>query len=371
LKDLRLLEFEGKGLFKLYGIQIPKGSVIKEPQEAAKAFRDLEVKEAVLKSQVPVGGRGKAGGILKARNEEEAVEKSKELFKKEIKGFLPKHLLIEEALEVQQELYLSCILDREDKTLSVLISKFGGMDIEQVALENPLSIIKISQDPWEPFKAHPFYKVAKSIGLRGNLIQEFAKTVKGLINLTIDSKAMLTEINPLAVVKDKLIAMDSKILLDDDSLNNVKIPYREFLNRAENEIGIVELEGNIGIIGNGAGLTMATMDMVYYFGGRPANFLDVGGGASSEKVKQAVVTLLNNNKVKSLFINIFGGITRCDEVANGIVSALRESRIRKPIFVRLVGTNQEEGKKILESENINVFDTAEEAAREAVKAAGE
>ncbi|MFN7105743.1 MAG: ADP-forming succinate--CoA ligase subunit beta [Pyrobaculum sp.] len=378
---MKLHEYEAKELFSRYGVKIPPGVVTTKPEEVLKAARELGT-PVVLKAQVVVAGRGKAGGIKVATTPEEAYELSKKMFGMNIKGLVVRKLYVTKYLEVTREMYLSLIIDRATRKYLFLASPVGGMDIEEIAKSTPEKIKRVYVDPSIGLRDYHVRAIASWLGFMSGTEQwrQTASIIQAMYRIMTDHDAELVESNPLAVSKEgDVIPLDARVIIDDNalfrhpdfekSLEEDPRDVTEFEAYAK-KIGFhyVELDGDIGIIGNGAGLTMATMDLVYHFGGRPANFLDIGGGASREVVREAVKVLLNHPRVKVIFINIFGGITRADEVALGIKEALRERR-DKHIVVRIKGTNEELGKAILAEMGVPLFENAEEAARKAVELA--
>jgi len=375
---LKLLEYEAKEIAKKYGIPIPQGVLIERPDQVSEAIEELGL-PVVLKAQVPVAGRGKAGGVKLARDPDEALEKAEQLFSMEIKGYPVLSVLVEKAENIKRELYLSFTIDRANRRIVMLASGEGGMEIEELAKEKPEAIIRLPIDPEVGLKAHEAREVGKKIGLSGNELRQFENIAKSMYKIFVDYDAELVESNPLAITDRGLVALDFRMIVDDNAV--FRHPELEAAREREltetEKVAVrygffyVELDGDIGIIGNGAGLTMATMDVVNYYGGKPANFLDIGGGARRERVKAAVKLLLNNPKVKVIFVNIFGGITLASEVALGIVEALKETENKKPIVARIVGTAEEEGRKILQEAGIPLFESMDEAAKEAVRIAKE
>jgi len=378
---LKLYEFEAKRILASYGVNVPKGVVVEKGEDVrSKLGSSGLTPPLVVKSQVLVAGRGKAGGIRIAKSLDEAVSLAELLFDYPIKGLKPRYVLIEEAIEHSLELYASITLDKSVRKPVVLASLYGGMDIEEIAREKPESIIRYHVDPYVGLRGYEARFIAKRLGLKGGLLSSFASLLQSMYNAFIDYDADLVEINPLTTVGERVIALDARIIIDDNAsykhpelaierIEGGEVSEWEFKAKRLG-LAFVELDGSVGVMGNGAGLTMTSMDLVYEYGGVPANFLDIGGGASAERVKKAVLLLLEFPKAKSLFINIFGGITRCDEVARGIVEALREySGKRKPIFVRLSGTREEEGRRILEEAGVKAFDNPIDAVIEAIKAA--
>ncbi|BEP17405.1 ADP-forming succinate--CoA ligase subunit beta [Pyrofollis japonicus] len=378
---MKLYEYESKQIFAKYGIPVPRGFVLERGQSIKELMEKHGIKPPVaIKSQVLVGGRGKAGGIKIARSVEEAEKIAEELFNKPIKGLLPRVLLVEEAVEHEAELYASITMDRARRRPVVLVSRLGGVDIEEIAKEHPEEIHRAYVDPWIGLRGYMARRLGKSLGLSGKRLQLFEKILLAMYNVFVDYDGDLVEINPLAVTSDGLVALDAKIIVDDNALyRHPEIAQRDPAETGEyteleakaRRLGFafVELDGDVGIIGNGAGLTMATMDLVYERGGKPANFLDIGGGASAERVKQALEILYEYPKAKVIFMNIFGGITRCDEVARGIVAAIKELGFKKPIVVRLTGTNEEEGRRILKEAGLEAFIDPIEAADKAIELA--
>lgn len=346
---MKLLEHEGKTIFKKYGIEVPEGAVVSSAD-------DVDVsKDVVVKAQVLVGGRGKAGGIKFASSDVKEVVNS--VLKLEIKGEKVKEVLVEEKLDIEQEIYLAVAVDRNAKCLTLLYSEEGGVDIEQLAVSSPDKVLKI------PIKDNNAFD---------KLPEDIKPVAEKLYRISKDLDAELVEINPLVKCKGKLVAADSKIIIDDNALfRHPEFSKKENLTEIEklavrSGLQYVELKGNIAIIGNGAGLVMATLDILDYFGGRPANFLDIGGGASVEKMEKALGIILMK-KPKAVFINIFGGITRCDDIASGLINYVKSKGITIPMVVRLIGTNEEEGKKILNDNNISSLDSMEECAKKVVE----
>ncbi len=374
---MKLYEYEAKELFKAYGIPVPDAEVVRTPEEAEAAARRLG--SVVLKAQVLVAGRGKAGGIKFAHTPEEARKIAEELLGSEIKGERVNSLLVSKLVDIRRELFLSIIVDRALGAPVFLTSSEGGVDIEELAARAPEKIVRVPVDPLTGLKGFHVRRLVKGVGLAKEQAKQFSKMASALYKLFIDYDCELAEINPLAIDENgNLVAVDAKVIIDDNAL----FRRPEFKGREERELSefealakkegfsYVELDGNIGIIGNGAGLTMATMDTVYLYGGKPANFLDIGGGARAELVEKAASILLRHPKVEVIFVNVLGGITRCDEVARGLVRALEKHGAGKKIVVRMMGTNEEEGKRILAEAGIYAYDSMEEAAKKAVELAG-
>ena len=376
---MRLLEHQAKAVFARYGIPVPKGRVAKTPEEAREIARELGVPVAV-KAQVLVGARGRAGGILFADTPEEAEEAARKLLGSEVRGVRVYEVLVEEKLPIKKELYLGFTIDRVARSYVAIASPEGGMEIEEIAEQHPELIFKRVVDPLSGFRQYHALELVKRMGYSGRQALELARIFTALYRLAIDYDAELTEINPLAETEDgRFVAADARLIVDDNALfrhpelAQLELPPTEASARErearEAGIGYVELDGDIGIIGNGAGLVMATLDLVALYGGRPADFLDVGGGASAERMAKALDIVLSNPRVKVVLINILGGITRCDEVARGILAAVERVGARKPMVIRLVGTNEEEGRAILERAGMSVLESMEEAAKKAVELA--
>jgi succinyl-CoA synthetase beta subunit len=370
---LKLFEYEAKKLLKQHGIPVPHEVLITNANRAAMAVAKLKPPFAV-KSQVLMAGRGKAGGILFADSAEEAGKTAEKLLKTEIKGVPVKKVLIEEKLPVKKELYCGVTIDRAARSYVFLASAAGGVEIEEIATKEPQAILKILINPQQGFRSFHAIQVASKLGYHGAKLMELARIFEKLYHAGMDCEAELIEINPLAETDEgAFIALDARVIMDDNALFRHQKYKKRLLeeerdrtqqeNQAlKNDLAYVKLEGNIGVIGNGAGLVMATLDVIQYYGGKPANFLDVGGGAPAERVAVALNIVLSDPNVKALFVNILGGITRCDDVARGIIAATKKTAITKPIVVRLVGTNEQEGKRILAEAGVHVLDSMEEAA---------
>lgn len=376
---MKLFEYEAKQILSNKGVKIPRSILITPEDDPIAKMKEAGLEPpVVVKAQVLVAGRGKAGGIKMAKTEEDVKKYVQELFNKPIKGIVPKLLLIEEAIPHEQELYAAIVMDRSERKPVILASKYGGMDIEEISREKPESIVRQHVDPFIGLKGYQARLIGKRIGLAGKALSSFSKFLTALYEAFMEYDAELAESNPLALVGEEVIPLDARMIVDDNALYRhpelakerleESGEYTEWEIKARKQgLGFVELDGDIGIIGNGAGLTMTTMDLVYEFGGKPANFLDIGGGASAELVKKAVSFLIEYPKAKKIFINIFGGITRGDEVAKGIVKALQElGDVSKPIVIRLAGTKAEEGKKILEEAGITAFTDPIEAVKKVV-----
>ncbi len=377
---MKLHEYQSKQIFARYDIPIPEGEVAATPQEARAIAERLGL-PVVIKAQVLVGGRGKAGGIRIARTPQEAEDLAAHILSLQIKGLPVRKVLVARAVDIRQEIYLGIVVDRVASRPVMMASSEGGVDIEEVARTQPEAIQKVHIDPFVGLRAYQTLWLAKRIGLPQSLYRDFGRIAQGLYRAFVDSDASLAEINPLVITPEgTLLALDAKIVLDDNGLfrhpdlaGMRDVDEETPSERAAREAGLsfVQLDGNIGCMVNGAGLAMATMDIIQHFGGMPANFLDIGGGARADRVATALRLILADPKVKAILFNIFGGITRCDEVARGIVSVLEEIRPNLPIVARLVGTNEEEGRRILETAGfgIQTATTLAEAAQKAVAAA--
>uniref|UniRef100_A0A7J3ZJQ7 Succinate--CoA ligase [ADP-forming] subunit beta n=1 Tax=Fervidicoccus fontis TaxID=683846 RepID=A0A7J3ZJQ7_9CREN len=377
-----LQEYHSKRVLARYGIDIPRGILALSPSEVERAARELGG-SVVLKSQILISGRGKAGAIKVANSPEEAAEISKELFGRTFKSHLVRKIYVEERLEIDREMYVGIMLDRSKAALSLITSSEGGMDVEEIAARHPEKIKILTIDPLYGLWDYQARIAAYNLNLPRELITRATAIIKSLYRIVIDFESTMAEINPLVLTKDgRLVAADARIDVDDNALfRHPEVrELREFTEAdelekeaAKQDLSYVKLDGNIGVIANGAGMAMATMDLIYVMGGRPANFLDVGGGASSQVVRRAIEHILKDRSVKAIFINIFGGITRCDEVARGIVEALSQLNANVPIVIRLTGTNEEEGRRVLEefvkTRNASIYlaSTMEEGARLAVE----
>jgi succinyl-CoA synthetase beta subunit len=373
---VKLHEYQSKRLFAEHGILIPAGDVAATPQEARRIAEKLGG-SVVVKSQVLVGGRGKAGGIRLAETPDEAEAIAGEILEMEIKGLPVRKVLVDKAVDIQQEIYLGIVIDRAARRPVMMASSEGGVEIEEVARVNPEAIKKVTINPFLGLRDYQAQTLSKGIGLAKEHYRIFARIAHGLYEAFVACDASLAEINPLVVTGDgKLMAVDGKMVLDDsaffrqpDLIDMRDIDEETPSEREAREAGLnyVQLDGDIGCMVNGAGLAMATMDIIKHFGGAPANFLDIGGGARAEQVATALRIILDDPGVKAVLFNIFGGITRCDEVANGILAAFEEVEPTVPLVARLVGTNEVEGRAILEASDYQLI-TAETLAGAAQKA---
>ena len=375
---MKLFEHEAKAVLSKHGIPVPPGRLAVSLAQVREITQQLRA-PFVIKSQVLVSGRGKAGGILFASSPTEAEHVAEKMLGTEIKGVKVRSILVEERVSMSRELYFGFTVDRSNRSYVAIASTEGGMEIEEVAAATPEKIVKVFIDPVYGFRSYHARQVAKKLGYRESQMQEVATIFQKLYTVAIDYDAELTEINPLVETTDgKFVAADARLIIDDNALyrhpefkqrltegEEAELTPQE-LEARKSGLAYVKLDGNVGVIGNGAGLVMATLDAVQLYGGKPANFLDVGGGASADKMAVALNIVLSDPKVEVVFINILGGITRCDEVAKGILEAKRRIGFVKPMVIRLVGTNEEEGRHILTDAGIHVLDSMEEAAKKAV-----
>jgi succinyl-CoA synthetase beta subunit len=376
---MKLHEYQARDLLAKFGIPVTGGGVASTPAEA-RAIAEQIGGKVVVKAQVFVGGRGKAGGVKLADTPEQTEQVASQILGMDIKGLTVEKVLVAEAITYDKEIYLSAILDRSTKQVMMIASAEGGVEIEEVAKTNPDAIIKLPAHPELGLQEYQARELAFGIGLTdGKQARQFAQIATALYKAFVATDASLAEINPLVVLPNgSLQALDSKILLDDSALfrhadlEQLRDPSDEpEAERQAREAGItfIKLDGNIGCMVNGAGLAMATMDVVKLYGGEPANFLDIGGGAGKDKVKAALQIILADPNVKAVMFNIFGGITRVDEVARGIIAALEEVDTSVPMVARLTGTNEEEGRRLLAESRLIPAATLAEAAEKAVAAA--
>ncbi|HTM39713.1 MAG TPA: ADP-forming succinate--CoA ligase subunit beta [Terriglobales bacterium] len=389
---MKIHEYQAKGILARYGVAVPQGEVATTREQAEAAAQKLFQQGAqgvVVKAQIHAGGRGKGGGVKIAKSVAEAAEIAGRMLGMKLvthqtgpEGKEVHRLLIEETLPIERELYLGIVLDRAAARTVFMASAAGGMEIEQVAAENPEAIIKEYIDPGTGLLGYQARKLAFGLGLAPQQIGQASQFMTGLYRAFEDTDASLMEINPFITTKDgRLFALDAKINFDDNALFRHK-DIKELRDASEEDpleveaskyaLNYIKLDGNVGCMVNGAGLAMATMDIIKYAGGMPANFLDVGGGANAEQVTHAFEILLMDKNVRAVLINIFGGILRVDTLANGLVEAARKTNIQLPIVLRLEGTNVEKGREILKESGINfiVADTMKDAAEKVVAAAG-
>ena len=385
---MNLHEYQAKTLFRAYGVDTPRGQLAHSPDEAVAAAEALGGNVWVVKAQVHAGGRGKAGGVKVAKSLDEVHQYASQMIGSTLKTKqtgdvgLPIHkVLIEEGLDIVKELYLSVVIDRASKRVSIIASAEGGMDIEEVAEKSPEKIHSIGISPAAGYFPYIGRRLGFAMGLDKKQVGQLATLLQGLYTLFIEKDLSMVEINPLIITGDgKLLALDAKIGTDDNALYRHKdlaemrdpTQEDERENKAQElELNYVALDGNIGCMVNGAGLAMATMDIVKLHGGEPANFLDVGGGATAERVKEAFKLILTAPQVKSILVNIFGGIVRCDLIAEGIINAAKEIDLKVPVVARLQGTNVELGRKMLDESGLAITsaDDLTDAAQKAVAAA--
>jgi succinyl-CoA synthetase beta subunit len=376
---MNIHEYQGKDIFRAYGIPVPKGVALTDPSQVQAAAQKLidETKNevVVVKAQIHAGGRGKAGGVKVVKGAAAAQQAASEIFGKTLvthqtgpEGKQVQRLLVEQGLAIGRELYLAVVLDREKRRVTVMASTEGGMDIEEVAHKTPEKILKVTVDPavgLQPFQAR---QLAFGLGLTGDAAKELGKISAALATLFMKEDCSLVEINPLIVTKDNhLVALDAKFNLEDNATfrhaewNTWRDESEEIAVEIEAKaanLSYIQLDGNIGCLVNGAGLAMATMDIIKHYGGEPANFLDVGGGATKEAVTKAFKIILTSPGVKGIFVNIFGGIAQCDTIAAGVIAATKELGLSVPLAVRLEGTNVELGRKMLAESGLKITPAA-------------
>ena len=376
---MKVHEYQAKGLFADYGVPVDKSILCKTPEEAVAAYKKLGVQRCVVKAQVHTGGRGKAGGVKLATNETEVRQYANAILGMDIKGFVVDRILIGEAVNIKAEYYISIVIDRKSKGAILMLSREGGMDIEAVAKDTPEKIFKIAIDPaigLTDFKAREAaFKLFDDMAQVKQAVPLFQK----LYRLFIEKDASLAEINPLVLTQEgDLKAIDAKMTFDNNALYRHPDIFAMFEPTAEEQkeqeakekgFSYVNLGGEIGCMVNGAGLAMATMDMIKLYGGNPANFLDIGGSSNPQKIVEAMKLLLADRHVRVVLINIFGGITRCDDVAKGLIEAFKTLQTNLPIVIRLTGTNEKEGRELLKGTSFIVAETMSEAGRKAVEAA--
>ena len=381
---MKIHEYQAKSILARYGVPVPRGEVAYTIDEAEAAAVKLGG-SVVVKAQIHAGGRGKGGGVKVAKDREDAVAKAKQILGMTLvthqtgpEGRLVQRLLIEETLPIERELYLGITLDRETGKNVFMASKEGGMEIEEVAAKNPESILKETIEPGQPLSPYQARKLAFGIGVPPECINGAVAAMRALVKAYDDIDASLAEINPFILTKDgRVVALDAKMTIDDNAMFRHKdlLELRDLneedpleVDASKFGLNYIKLDGNIACMVNGAGLAMATMDIIKYAGGMPANFLDVGGGANAEQIKNAFHILLSDKSVKAVLINIFGGILRCDVLAEGVVAAARELAISVPIVIRMEGTNVEKGREILAASGFNftVADGMKDAAEKVV-----
>ncbi|AMW98406.1 ADP-forming succinate--CoA ligase subunit beta [Rummeliibacillus sp. G93] len=386
---MNIHEYQGKEILRKYGVAVPAGRVAFSPEEAVNIAKELDSKVTVVKAQIHAGGRGKAGGVKIAKNLDEVRSYAKELLGKVLvthqtgpEGKEVKRLYIEAGSDIQKEYYVSLLVDRATSRVTLMGSEAGGMDIEEVAEETPEKIFKEVIDPVVGLTGFQARRLAFNMNIPTKLINKTANLMLGLYKAFTDKDASILEINPLAVTGDgEVMALDAKFNFDDNALYRHKdvVELRDFDEEDQKEIeaskydlNYVTLDGNIGCMVNGAGLAMSTMDTISFYGGRPANFLDVGGGATAEKVTEAFKIILSDPNVKGIFVNIFGGIMKCDVIAEGVIVAAKEVGLKVPLVVRLEGTNVELGKKLLNESGLDIVaaDSMADGAQKIVELVG-
>ncbi len=387
---MNIHEYQAKSVLAKYGVAVPRGGVAYTPEEAQNVARDLAGPVWVVKAQIHAGGRGKGGGVKVVRSIEDAREAARKMLGMTLvthqtgpQGKVVKRVYIEEGCDIKRELYLGMLVDRATGRLTVMASTEGGMDIEEVAAKTPEKIIKVAIDPATGIQGFHTRKIAFGLGLEGKQVGEAGRFIAGLYKAFTDLDMSLAEINPLVVTGDgRVMALDAKVNFDENALFRHK-DIEELrdedeedpaeLEAARHGLNYIRLTGNIGCMVNGAGLAMATMDIIKLYGAAPANFLDVGGGATKERVTTAFKIILADPNVEGILVNIFGGIMRCDTIAEGVVAAAREVSLHVPLVVRLEGTNVELGKKILAQSGLPIVsaDNLDDAAQKIVKAVKE
>jgi len=386
---MKIHEYQGKAILARYGVPVPRGEVAFTKDEAEAVARRLGTPVVVVKAQIHAGGRGKGGGVKLAKSPEEAASLASAMLGMKLvtpqtgaEGRIVRRLLIEEGLDIKRELYLGILVDRAVEKPVFMASAAGGMEIEEVARENPKAILKEWINPAVGLQAYQARKLAFGLGLAPEVAGAAVPFMQALYRAFVESDASLLEINPCVVTGDgRLVALDAKVNFDDNALYRHK-DFRELRDMDEEDpleveaskygLNYIKLDGNVGCMVNGAGLAMSTMDIIKLAGGSPANFLDVGGGASAEQVKNAFKILISDPHVKGVFINIFGGILRCDVLATGVVTAARELQIKVPVVVRMEGTNVQEGQRILRDSGLNftIAQGMKDGAQKAVRLAG-
>ena len=377
---MKIHEYQARELFKQYGIPVNEGRLVSSGPEARSASGAAGWKQTVVKAQVLAGGRGKAGGVKLARTPDEVEEKARGILGLEIKGYPVEKVLVCDAVEIAREIYLGMVLDRSKQGVTLMLTAEGGVEIEELAASSPEAIHKMTLYPHRALDESALDRfIAKALPDDDQRSQALS-TTKALFRLFVETDASLAEINPFALTPEgRLLAIDGKVNFDDNAL--FRHPDIEALRNPEEEsadeteareknLSFVSLDGEIGCVVNGAGLAMATLDLVKHYGGEPANFLDVGGSSNPQKVADALGIILRNPKVKAILINIFGGITRCDDIANGLLMAREQLDVNVPLVIRLVGTNQKEGRKILEGAGLKAGDDLDEAVKSVIAAAG-
>ena len=387
---MNLHEYQAKKLFAEYGIKVPKGNIATSPEDAKQVAKSLGGESWVVKAQVHAGGRGKGGGVKRVSGITELEKVTDQMLGSMLithqtgaEGLPVNKVLIESLSAIEKELYLGALIDRASERIVFMASPMGGMDIEEVASNQPEQIFTVSVDPIVGLQPYQCRQIAFALGLTGLRVKELSSTMNGLYRLFIDKDLSLIEINPLIITaQEELVALDAKINIDENAIQRqaalaelrdpTQEDEREFKAK-QHELNYVTLTGDIGCMVNGAGLAMATMDLIKLHGGEPANFLDVGGGITSERVVEAFKLVISDEQVKAILVNIFGGIVRCDLIAEGIIQAMKEVEMKIPVVVRLEGTNVEKGNQLLEESGLTVIAAKDlsDAATKVVRAAKE
>jgi succinyl-CoA synthetase beta subunit len=384
---MNIHEFQAKEILRRFGVAVPRGVVVTTAAEAQAAAQQLGEGVTVVKAQIHAGGRGKGGGVKVVKSPQEAAEKARQMLGKNLvthqtgpEGRQVRRILVEQGVEIERELYLAMVLDRAQSRVTVICSSEGGVEIEEVAAKTPQKILKETVDPVIGLATFQCRRLAFALNIPAELIGKAVAVMQGLYRAFEETDASLAEINPLIITKDgQIMALDAKMNFDSNAFFRQKeiVALRDLdeedpreVEASQYDLSYISLDGNIACMVNGAGLAMATMDIIKHYGGEPANFLDVGGGADQEKVAEAFRILLADSRVRGVLINIFGGIMRCDVLAQGVVDAARELKITVPLVVRMQGTNVEQGRQILEGSGLTIIsaDTMAEAAEKIVKA---
>jgi len=384
---MNIHEFQAKEILRRFGVSVPRGVVVTTAAEAQAAAQQLGEGVTVVKAQIHAGGRGKGGGVKVVKSPQEAAEKARQMLGKNLvthqtgpEGRQVRRVLVEQGVEIERELYLAMVLDRAQSRVTVICSSEGGVEIEEVAAKTPQKILKETVDPVIGLATFQCRRLAFALNIPAELIGKAVAVMQGLYRAFEETDASLAEINPLIITKDgQIMALDAKMNFDSNAFFRQKeiVALRDLdeedpreVEASQYDLSYISLDGNIACMVNGAGLAMATMDIIKHYGGEPANFLDVGGGADQEKVAEAFRILLADSRVRGVLINIFGGIMRCDVLAQGVVDAARELKITVPLVVRMQGTNVEQGRQILEGSGLTIIsaDTMAEAAEKIVKA---
>ncbi len=382
---MKIHEHQGKELFRRFGVPVPKGGAAFSVEEALKIAEEIKSPVTVVKAQIHAGGRGKGGGVKLAKSPDEVRTYAESILGMNLvthqtgpEGKIVKRLLIEEGSAIRRELYLGMVLDRSSKSIAVMASTEGGMEIEDVAAKTPEKILTVHTDATSAFPAYLGRELAFGLELEGKQVGRFVKLLTNLFRMFTELDASLVEINPLVVTEDgELIALDAKVNFDDNALfrhpdiAQMRDPSEEDpmeLEAVEHGLTYIKLDGNIGCMVNGAGLAMATMDVIKYYGGEPANFLDVGGGANAQQVAKAFKIILSDENVEAILVNIFGGIMRCDVIAEGVIAAVKEVGLSIPLVVRLFGTNMEQGREMIANSGLNIIpaETLKDGAQKVV-----